>query len=193
MFSSQTQYRPRQPRRPAEAAEALFAKGDVSEAPTAPVQVRLKFFDVEKGYGFAAALDGSIDYFIHASVAGDRDLPRGATLLVRVGLDTGRREYQGANRLNITEILSIDASTATPPREKLPPLKVIKVDYGKLSARTTGGFGFMSSDTGGGDVYLSPHRFQDPGMHDIAIGDAIEADVAIGKGGRLIATAVRRL
>jgi len=185
VVSSQTQYRPR---RPSAEAEALFAKGEVAEAPTAPVRVRLKFFDAEKGYGFAAAVDGSVDYFIHASVAGDRDLPRGATLMVRIGADPN-----GKTREIITEILSVDKTTASPSRDKLPPLVVTRVEYGKLSARTRGGFGFMASDTGGSDVYLSPKRFLDPGMEDVEIGDPIEADVAIGMGGRLIATAVRRL
>jgi len=190
MGEPKTGRRPGPPRfrRPSEAAEALFSpKSEPACAPTAEVQVRVKWFEPERGWGFACAIDRSVDYFIHASVVGDLELPRGATLVVRIGDDPA-----GRPRKVIAEILSVDASTAMPAREKLPPLVVTKIDYGKLSARISG-FGFMSSDTGGPDVYLSPKRFLDPGMEDVQIGDPIEADVAIGVGGRLIATAVRRL
>jgi cold shock CspA family protein len=98
--------------------------------------------------------------------------------MVRIGADPN-----GKTREIITEILSVDKTTASPSRDKLPPLVVTRVEYGKLSARTRGGFGFMASDTGGSDVYLSPKRFLDPGMEDVEIGDPIEADVAIGMGG----------
>lgn len=78
-----------------------------------PVDATVKWFNAEKGYGFAEISDGSGDAFLHIAAlqaAGRESVPPGATLSVLVG--------QGQKGRQITRVMSVDESTATaePPR-----------------------------------------------------------------------------
>ena len=78
------------------------------ETPSAPpVQAVVKWYNPDKGFGFVQLADGSGDAFLHLSVverSGHGSVPPGTTLEVRAG--------PGAKGLQVTEILSIDTSTA---------------------------------------------------------------------------------
>jgi cold shock protein len=80
------------------------------EAPSGPpVRAVVKWFNPEKGFGFAELSDGSGDAFLHGSVLAQRSIDAvqpGDTLEVRVG--------PGHKGPHITEVLSADTSTATP-------------------------------------------------------------------------------
>ncbi|HVY59545.1 MAG TPA: cold shock domain-containing protein [Xanthobacteraceae bacterium] len=74
---------------------------------------RVKWFNAEKGFGFVELTDGSGEAFLHISVveaAGHSALEPGTTLNTRVG--------QGAKGPQITEIISVDTSTAEPARPR---------------------------------------------------------------------------
>jgi cold shock protein len=84
--------------------EAVVSSGPEREA-------RVKWFNGEKGFGFVELTDGGGDAFVHASAvtaAGHSSLGPGMTLKVRVG--------QGPKGPQVTEILSVDTSTAEPAR-----------------------------------------------------------------------------
>lgn len=69
----------------------------------------VKWFNSQKGFGFAELGDGSGDAFLHVravEAAGHRDLEPGTRLTVRVA--------QGQKGPQVTEITSVDTSTATP-------------------------------------------------------------------------------
>ena len=73
-----------------------------------PVQGVVKWYNPEKGFGFVELADGSGDAFLHVSVverSGNDTLSPGATLEVRAG--------PGAKGPQVTEILSVDSSTAS--------------------------------------------------------------------------------
>jgi cold shock protein len=82
-----------------------------------PVQAVVKWYNLDKGFGFVQLADGSGDAFLHVSVVErsghDRMLP-GATLAVRAG--------PGPKAPQVTEIMSVDSSTAQqePPRRARP-------------------------------------------------------------------------
>jgi CspA family cold shock protein len=71
----------------------------------------VKWFNPEKGFGFVALSDGSGDAFLHAntlSQAGHSSVSPGATMRVRIG--------QGQKGRQVSEVISVDESTATPTR-----------------------------------------------------------------------------
>ena len=83
------------------------APAEASSGP--PVSGVVKWFNPEKGFGFVELSDGSGDAFLHGSVLGQSGINTvqlGETLEVRVG--------PGHKGPHVTEVLSIDSSTAVP-------------------------------------------------------------------------------
>lgn len=69
----------------------------------------VKWFNPQKGFGFAELGDGSGDAFLHVravEAAGYRELEPGTRLTVKVA--------QGQKGPQVTEVTSVDTSTATP-------------------------------------------------------------------------------
>ena len=90
--------------------------GPRSEPPPAgpPVQATVKWYNPEKGFGFVGLASGG-DAFLHVSVverSGNSTVPPGATLEVRIG--AGQKGQQ------VTELLSVDTSTATQEPARRP-------------------------------------------------------------------------
>src|SRR4029077_8718902 len=74
-----------------------------------PVSGIVKWFSPEKGFGFVELSDGSGDAFLHGSLlaqSGISAVEPGETLEVRVG--------PGHKGPHVTEVLSVDSSTAAP-------------------------------------------------------------------------------
>ena len=106
----------------------------------------VKWFNPEKGFGFVALSDGSGDAFLHANTlnqSGHNAVSPGATLRVRIG--------QGQKGRQVSEVLSVDESTATPSAAR---------GAGAGGApRSPGGFGDRApSGFGGGDRGAAPRR-----------------------------------
>ncbi|MGH7090103.1 MAG: cold-shock protein, partial [Stellaceae bacterium] len=158
-----------------------------------PVRARVKWFNAEKGFGFVELLDGGGDAFLHLSVlqrAGQGPVPPGAALQVRVS--------QGQKGAQISEVLEVDASTATaapPPRERgfsggpRPPRR--ERDVGAtVEMRGTvkwfnaqKGFGFVVVPEGGKDVFVHVSVLEHEGLSSLAEGQAVVMQVAQGMKG----------
>jgi CspA family cold shock protein len=169
-------------------APARAPQFDIPSSP--PVRAFVKWFDPDKGFGFVTLDDGSgVDAFLHVSVvdrSGHASMPPGATLEVRTG--------QGSKRQHVSEILSVDLSTAgaEQPRRPKPerPADRHSADRATIEElgtvkwyNATKGFGFVAPDRGGKDVFVHVTALQRSGILGLPEGQRVAVDVADGERG----------
>lgn len=169
----------------------------------------VKWFNPEKGFGFVALSDGSGDAFLHANTlnqSGHSSVNPGATLRVRIG--------QGQKGRQVSEVISVDESTATPagrgggraapgggygdrpagggagPRRGPPTGPSVEMQGIVKWYNATKGFGFVAPAEGGKDVFVHASALQRAGIMQLAEGQTIWMDVVQGAKGPE-ATAIR--
>ena len=172
-----------------------YQRSDAPQAPRsnspqgAPADAVVKWFNAEKGFGFVA-LDGGSEAFLHIrqlQTAGHTSVPEGARLKVLIG--------QGQKGPEVTQVIEVDASAAAPPssperrrpvdsrgdsraagqtREGLGTVKMYKVDKG---------FGFISPDDGGKDVFVHATTLVRVGLKALSEGQRVRMQVGQGKKG----------
>jgi CspA family cold shock protein len=164
------------------------AEPELDAPPALPVWGKVKWFSPNKGYGFVALSDGSGDAFLHMTALagiGVSTLQPGETLELRVAL--GQRGPQ------VTEVISVDSSTAAPPR---PPRKSSRspLDRQPLEAsvqemgtvkwyNVVKGFGFIAMDSGGRDVFVHASALDRAGITGLNEGQRVFVGVAEGQKG----------
>jgi cold shock protein len=159
------------------------------ETPSGPaVQAVVKWYNPDKGFGFVQLADGSGDAFLHVSVverSGHDNVPTGATLEVRAG--------PGAKGPQVTEILSVDSSTA---QQELPrrarPERPTYPSADQATVEESGtvkwynamkGFGFIASDRGGKDIFVHVSTLERAGITGLTEGQRVAIDVTDGRKG----------
>jgi cold shock protein len=159
----------------------------------------VKWFNPEKGFGFVALSDGSGDAFLHANTlnaAGHSVVSPGASLRVRIG--------QGQKGRQVSEVISVDESTATPrgagaargpgpgapPRRGPPGGPSVEMQGTVKWYNASKGFGFVAPLEGGKDVFVHASALQRAGVSQLAEGQTIWMDVVQGAKGPE-ATAIR--
>ena len=175
----------------------------------------VKWFNPEKGFGFVALSDGSGDAFLHANTlntAGHSVVSPGATLRVRIG--------QGQKGRQVSEVISVDETTATAsagrsaasagaslargpasggmgggmgsaaPRRGPPSGPSVEMQGTVKWYNATKGFGFVAPAEGGKDVFVHASALQRAGVTQLAEGQTIYMDVVQGAKGPE-ATAIR--
>jgi len=160
------------------------------EAPSGPpVRAVVKWFNSEKGFGFAELSDGSGDAFLHETVLAQRSInpvQPGDTLEVRVG--------PGHKGPHVTEVLSVDSSTAAPvaPRRSSFRAETSDGPSSDTAVEETGtvkwfnvdkGFGFIARDSGGKDVFVHVSALERSGLTALREGQAVVVDVVEGRKG----------
>jgi CspA family cold shock protein len=165
-------------------------RGPQFDSPTGPpVRAVVKWYNPDKGFGFVELANGSGDAFLHVSVVergGHASVPPGATLEVRAG--------PGPKGQQVTEILSVDASTATQEQPRRPrperPEYQPRADRATIEETSTvkwynalKGFGFIGSERGGKDIFVHATALERSGIMGLAEGQRVTIDVAEGQKG----------
>ena len=160
------------------------------EAPSGPpVSGIVKWFSAEKGFGFVELSDGSGDAFLHGSVlaqSGIAAVQPGETLEVRVG--------PGHKGPHVTEVLSVDSSTAAPvtPRRpnnrsttsSRPTSDILVEEAGTVKwFNAERGYGFITRNHGGEDVFVHVSALERSGLTGLSEGDRVVIAVAEGQKG----------
>ncbi len=199
--------RQRQPRRRGFDDDNFF--GNTPPPPTFPsfstpsstpqLQASVKWYNPEKGFGFVELADGTGDVFLHANAlqaSGFQQVSPGATLQVRVG--------QGQKGRQVEQVISVDESTAAAPargprpggfggggdspRGPRPPRPQ---DTGP-GVEMTGtvkwydpnkGFGFISPQDGGKDVFVHATALERAGRAPLTEGQSVRVVVGQGQKG----------
>lgn len=163
------------------------------------VQATVKWFNTEKGYGFAALADGSGDVFLHVNAlqaAGHQAVSPGATLRVRIG--SGQKGRQ------VDQVISVDESTAEQPGPRRPPVARARsqdaprrqVDLSSAVEmpgtvkwyNPDKGFGFITPQAGGKDVFIHATVLERAGLSPLQEGQSVLMGVVQGVKGPEAAT-----
>jgi len=166
-----------------------------ADAPT--VDATVKWFNPEKGFGFAELADGTGDAFLHIAAvqaSGRESVPPGAKLKVHVG--------QGPKGRQITRVVDVDESTATAPAPRGPrpgvfgaggggmrrqapdPSTAVDLDGAVKWFNGAKGFGFVAADDGGKDVFVHISVLERARLQDLPDGQRVSMKVVDTPKGR---------
>jgi CspA family cold shock protein len=147
-----------------------------SPRPSAPLQqgvtATVKWFNSSKGFGFVAPADGSADAFLHISVVqrhGLQDMVQGAVIVC--DLEDGPKGPQ------VSEILSVDQAAAEEDTGSAVVDGIVKF------FSTEKGFGFVTPDGGGKDVFVGIGCLNRSGIQALEAGQRVRLDTRMGKKG----------
>ena len=159
-----------------------------------PISAVVKWFTAEKGFGFVELSDGSGDAFLHIAV-----LERSGHAAVEPGMTLQVRVSQGQKGPQVGEVLEVDATTASPEprRDRRPPIGGAGgAPRPPRQDRSTGpatdmqgtvkwynaakGFGFVTAEGGGKDVFVHASVLEQSGLRDLAEGQAVRMRVVQG-------------
>jgi cold shock protein len=157
-------------------------------SPILSVLGQVKWFNPNKGYGFVQLSDGTGDVFLHATALvgiGVGAVQPGETLEMRVA--------PGQRGLQVTEVISVDSSTAAPPKPprasfRSPPdrqpLEASVQEMGTVKwYNAAKGFGFIVRDGGGKDVFVHVSALERAGITGLNEGQRVFVGVAEGRKG----------
>jgi cold shock protein len=149
-----------------------------------PVEAIVKWFNAEKGFGFVAVVDGS-EAFVHIRVleaAGHSGLPEGARVKVRIG--------QGQKGPQVSELIEVDTSSAPaantterrihprPSSQRQPGVGPTQERIGSVKwYNPDKGFGFVSQDGGGKDVFVHATTLDRAGLSGLAEGQRVRMQI----------------
>jgi CspA family cold shock protein len=162
-----------------------LAETQLGEPPAPTVRGKVKWYNAVKRYGFVELSDGSGDAFLHVTALagiGVSTLQPGETLELRVAL--GQRGPQ------VTEVISVDSSTAAPARPprkgfrspaERQPLEASVQEMGTVKwYNVARGFGFIVRDGGGKDVFVHVSALDRAGITGLNEGQRVFVSVAEG-------------
>jgi CspA family cold shock protein len=159
-----------------------FFREDALPTPGRRVDATVKWFNASKGFGFVTLSDGTQDAFLPMAIlrrAGYDDVREGASISCEIGA--------GAKGPLVTSVLNIDNSTAAPPRgdglDRRTPRPSTSVDGAVKWFEPEKGYGFISPDGGGKDVFIHITALRRSGVTALGPGQRVRVDVVDGKKG----------
>jgi cold shock protein len=149
------------------------------------VDVKVKWFNATKGFGFVTLADGTQDAFLPMAIlrrAGYDDIREGTSMVCEVG--------DGLKGPLVISVIDVDLSTALPQSDRRPPAD-------RSGPRTGGasldgavkwfepgkGYGFIAPDGGGKDVFIHITALRRSGLAALEPGARVRVDVVDGKKG----------
>ena len=153
---------------------------------TGPIEAEVKWYNSRKGFGFVLGPDGQ-DVFFHASAlteAGIDTPDTGDKLVCEIGSDRQGRRL-------ITRIMELKKGEGG--GEARPPRRDFNRDEGGPTYDVAGtvkwfdqvrGFGFVTPEDGGQDVFLHSSVLQRAGKQDVQQGEKVALEVRDGQRGR---------
>lgn len=162
----------------------------ISDRVSDVVDVVVKWFNADKGFGFVAATNGS-DAFLHIrqlEAAGHSSVTEGARLRVRLA--------EGQKGTEVTAVLDVDVaarqsgnlsdrrSTSTftrqEPNESLDGQECLGT---VRMYQTDRGFGFIGLDNGGKDAFVHASTLEQSGLSALKEGERVQVKLAHGQKG----------
>ena len=167
--------------------------GDMMAPPPAgpTVDAVVKWFKADKGFGFVELQNGQGDAFLHIGAiqsAGYETVPPGAKLKVLVGT--------GAKGAQVTRVVEVDTAgaqerapqrsfdTPRPARRAPDPSTAVEVSGKGKWFDDTKGFGFVSSNDGGKDIFVHISILGPAGLSHLAEGQPVSMRVVDTPKGR---------
>lgn len=149
------------------------------------VEAVVKWFNLSKGFGFVALLNGMPDAFMHMSVLARAGLQpdqvqEGTKLLVEAG--------QGAKGPQVLQILQVLGMAEVPPgpgSNRPAPTGPVETLTGTVKwFKNDKGFGFVTPDDGGRDVFVHKSAVTRIGMSTLEPGQRLNMTVQTASKGR---------
>lgn len=155
------------------------------------IRATVKWFNTAKGFGFVTPVDGSPEAFLHLSAlrqAGYDSVGEGAGMLVEIGQSPKGRQ--------VIRVLQVDAGSSAPrpprpPRDSGPmmggppistenaqPMDGVVKWFSPLK-----GYGFISPNGGGKDVFLHITILRNAGINALVPGQAVRMGVVHARKG----------
>ena len=165
-----------------------LAEPQLGEPPAPTVWGKVKWYNALKRYGFVELSDGSGDAFLHASALAGISVDA-----LQPGVTIEFRTAPAQRGPQVTEVISVDSSTAAPPRSprerfRSPsdrqPLEASVQEMGTVKwYNAAKGFGFIVLDGGGNDVFVHVSALQRAGIMSLNEGQRVFVGVAEGQKG----------
>ena len=150
------------------------------------VEAVVKWFNATKGFGFVAPADGTADAFLHMSVlsrAGLQQVAEGTKLLVEVG-----GGQKGRQVLRVIEMLGMASPQQMPAfagAARPAPTGPAETMVGTVKwFKPEKGFGFVTPDDGGKDVFVHRSVVLQAGLSQLEAGQKLKMQVHTAEKGR---------
>ena len=147
------------------------------------VEAKVKWFNPSKGFGFVTLTDEQQDAFLPMAIlrrAGYEDVREGASIVCEISA--------GAKGPLVTSVLNIDNSTALPPQvgpgaDRRGPRLSMEIEGAVKWFEAEKGYGFISPDSGGKDVFIHITALRRSGVSALDPGQRVRVAVVEGKKG----------
>ena len=139
----------------------------------------VKWFNATKGFGFVALSDGTPDAFLHISVlqrAGYRDIPEGATIVCDLSMGQKGPQVAFIHEVDVPEGAQDPAGMGASDTEE-------EIDGVVKFFSADKGFGFVTPDGGGKDVYVGSRALEYSGLTNLDAGQRVRMMCRMGKKG----------
>jgi len=147
------------------------------------VEAKVKWFNASKGFGFVTLSDGSQDAFLPMAIlrrAGYEDAREGASITCEISA--------GAKGPLVITVLNVDNSTAVVPPpggdpDRRGPRPSQTMEGAVKWFEPEKGYGFISPDGGGKDVFIHITALRRSGVNALGPGQRVRVEVVDGRKG----------